>query len=107
MTAEKHIQHPKRPASFCGEDGQDFAPLEVLEDAQSGEVCRFCLAQIVEAASRSKPAKYDAFVWLEGGQVIKEELSALPGVWAYFLMMQSLTEEAGRFIQYTTYAKHQ
>ena len=48
MTEQKHIQHPARAASFCGKDGPGFAPLEALEDAQPGEVCPVCLAQIME-----------------------------------------------------------
>lgn len=107
MTEVKHIQHPKRPASFCGKEGQDFAPLEALETAQSGEVCHVCLAQIVEVAARRKPAKYDAFCWMEGGQVIKESLATLWGVWAYRLMMQCLSKDAGRTIENFTYSKHQ
>lgn len=43
MTEQKHVQHPTRAASFCGKDGQGFAPLEDLEGAQVGEVCPVCV----------------------------------------------------------------
>lgn len=102
----KHVKRNKTQ-TFCGKslDSESIAPAE-LEHAQENEVCHICISQAVEVAACDEPAKYEAFCWMDSGQVIKESLATLWGVWAYRLMMQRLSKSAGRTIENFTYSKH-
>lgn len=105
MTEQKHVQHPTRAASFCGKDGQGFAPLEDLEGAKVGEVCPVCVSQIVEVEAHG-PARFAAYVWpVKDARVLSQTFASLHGVHAYRLMICRLLEDVGDSMGHFTYSR--